>query len=64
MVYSISCIADYFGVSIDFLTGDEKKLPETDSKSELIDTIIRELASLPQEKQQEVLRYIHFVANE
>lgn len=62
MVYTISCMADFFGVSIDFLTGDEKKPPEG-GKSELIELIIRELAALPTDKQQDVLRYIRFLRN-
>ena len=62
MVYTISCIADFFGVSIDFLTGDEKQPPEG-GKSELINMIIRELAALPTDKQQDVLRYIRFLKN-
>lgn len=41
----------------------QKEPPIPDGKSELIDTIIRELAALPEEKQREVLRYIQFVKN-
>ncbi|MBR3552512.1 MAG: helix-turn-helix transcriptional regulator [Clostridia bacterium] len=41
----------------------QKTPPIPDGKSELINEIIRELAALPQDKQQEVLRYIRFVKN-
>ena len=41
----------------------EKKKPPEGGKSELIELIIRELASLPTDKQQDVLRYIRFLKN-
>ena len=62
-------IATVLGVSEAWLMGFDvpmikQKTPSIpDGKKELIDTIMRELLALSDEKQQEVLRYIRFVAN-
>lgn len=42
---------------------EEQKQPPEGGKSELIELIIRELAALPTDKQQDVLRYIRFLRN-
>ena len=61
-------IAQTLGVSVPYLLGydvpmDEQKTPPEGGKSELINMIIRELAALPTDKQQDVLRYIRFLRN-
>ncbi len=61
----IELIAKAFAVPAAWLMGwsDDEKLPPEGGKSELIETIILELSDLPAEKQQDVLRYIHFLKN-
>ena len=62
----IELMANAFGVSAAWLMGwsdEEENKPPEGGKSELIDMIIRELAALPTDKQQDVLRYIRFLRN-
>ena len=56
MIYSVSCIADYFGVSIDYLTGTEKKPPETDGKAFL--------DGLSEDELQSVKSYVQFLLSQ
>ena len=60
-------IAQALGVPEAWLMGYEvpikKEEPPEGGKSALIDMIIRELAALPTDKQQDVLRYIRFLRN-
>ena len=44
MIYTVSCIANFFGVSIDYLTGKEEKPPETDGKAKELLDIINQLS--------------------
>lgn len=60
-------IAQALGVPEAWLMGYDvpikKEEPPEGGKSELINMIIRELAALPTDKQQDVLRYIRFLRN-
>lgn len=65
----LQLIAKILGVSIPFLLGydypmdEQKEPPIPDGKKELIDLIMTELLALSDEKQQEALRYIRYLAN-
>lgn len=54
MVYTISCIADFFGVSIDFITGEQKQPPEMDGK---INKLIQIMQNLTDEELDKLLDY-------
>jgi len=56
MIYTVGCIASFFGVSIDFLTGAEKKPPETDGTSFL--------DGLTKEELQSVKNFVAFVKSQ
>lgn len=56
-------IAQHFNVSIDYLLGNEAKLPEKDTSS-LSDKIIEVFNRLDEEKQNTVLAYAEFLASQ
>ena len=61
-------IAAALGVSEAWLMGYDvpikrKESPPEGGKTELVNTILQELADLPEDKQQDALRYIRFLKN-
>ena len=53
-------IAEYFDVSIDWLTGKEQKNKPVTERDELSNEIIRLVKKLPLEKQKELLDYARY----
>ena len=57
-------IADYFGVTVDYLlTGQKEKAPQDipEGLSELDAEIIKVCSTLPEEKKQQALSYLEFL---
>ena len=64
-MYTIKCIADVLGVTIDYLTSStqKKKQPtETSELSEQDKEIISLIANLPEDKRKEAINYIKFIS--
>lgn len=64
-MYTIKCIADILGVTIDYLTGSEtkkKQSAETSGLSTQDKEIISLIANLPEDKRVEAINYIKYIS--
>lgn len=60
---TVKKIADYFGVSEDYLKGaSDIKNPATDESSEMEKEVVRLFNNVPPENKREALRYLKYLA--
>lgn len=58
-----SKLADYFNVSIDYFSNNTEKAPDAETpRAKENDEFIKIFETLPEEKQQQVLDYLRYVA--
>jgi transcriptional regulator with XRE-family HTH domain len=60
-IEKITIIANFLGVSVDFLLDNEQKNKPTAERSELIDKILTICDGLPEGKQTELLEYAKYL---
>ena len=60
---TIKKIADYFGVSVEYLKGEtDIKIPGTTGSAEMDKEVVRLFNKVPEEKKEEAMRYLRFLA--
>lgn len=60
---TIKKIADYFGVSVEYLKGEtDIKNPGAKDSTEMDKEVVRLFSKVPEEKKEEAMRYLRFLA--
>lgn len=60
---TIKKIADYFGVSVEYLKGEtDIKNPGAKDSTEMDKEVMRLFSKVPEEKKEEAMRYLRFLA--
>ena len=60
---TIKKIADYFGVSVEYLKGEtDIKNPGAKESTEMDKEVVRLFSKVPEEKKEEAMRYLRFLA--
>ena len=60
---TIKKIADYFGVSVEYLKGEtDIKNPDAKESTEMDREVVRLFNKVPEEKKEEAMRYLRFLA--